>query len=174
MITSMTTVMAVGSIGTNICLKTVSLTCSKAVDLITYFATSTNPSFDEFNILLINTDVKVKINKINQLILEFKEKEEQGYEFKKSITMSISDVDEAIKQIICVLDETKKLKEHHDTFYFNTWSWRKANCTPLIESLKMGADRLDKRFRDLEKVISIVGNLQNEKIFTNNQSLLKI
>lgn len=169
MITSVTTAIAVGSIGTDICLKTISLTCSKAMDLITYFATSTNSSFDEFNTLLIDTDVKAKISKINQLILEFKEKEEQGYEFKKSITISINDVDDAIKQIICVLDETKKLKQYHDTLYFNTSSWRKVDCTPQIKSLKMGAKRLDKRFIDLEKVISIVANLQTDKIFTNNK-----
>lgn len=162
MINSLTTAITVGSITTGVCLKTISLTCSKAMDLITYFIANKNPSFDELNSVLTKTDVLAKINKINQLILEFKEKEEKGYHFKQSITLSIADVDTAIQQIISILDETKKVKEYHDTLYFNAWSWRKANCTRHIKLLKIGAAILEKRFADLEKVISIVSNLHTD------------
>ena len=155
--TAVATTVALGSIGTDICFKTITLTCSKTIDLITYFATNSHPGFAEFNSLLTKNDLGVKISKINQLIIEFREKEETGHIFKKSIKMSIGDVDDAIKKINDTLDEAKKLKEYHESLYWSTW--RKTDCTPVIEKLTLGADLLNLRFNDLEKVISIVHSL---------------
>lgn len=149
----MMTAITVGALGTDICLKTISLTCSKSIDMITYFATNTHPSFGEFNNLLTRADLAVKINKIRQLINEFKHKEETGFKFQKSIQMSISDVDDAIIKINRILDETKIAKEEHEQKYFN--GWRSADCSGQIESLKMSADILESRFNDLVKVLTI-------------------
>jgi hypothetical protein len=161
MMTAVATTVALGStlgsIGTDICLKTITLTCSKTIDSITYLATNTHPGFAEFNGLLKKTDLKVKISKINQLIVEFKEKEDSGHQFKQSIKLSIDDVDKTIKNIDAILNEAKQLKEYQESLYWSTW--RSVDCTPLIEKLTLEAYLLNQRFYDLEKVISIVNHL---------------
>ena len=152
--TTIAATVSLGSIGSDICFKTITLTCSKTIDLIAYFATSTHPGFAEFNDLLNKTDLGVKIRKINQLIIEFKEKEESGHKFKQSIKLSIGDVDNAIKKLNQILDEAKKLIEYQGSLYWSTW--RKVDCTFLIGELTSSTDLLNQRFYDLEKVISIV------------------
>lgn len=136
-----------------ICLTTFSTTCGRTIDLITYLKKNTHPSFEEFNALLIEYDLMVKISKIRQLITELIERENDHYVLKQSVKMAITDVDDSVREIQDLLSKVKTAKEYHETLYFN--NWRKTDCTQLIQSLKMANTILCHRFNDLEKIIAI-------------------
>lgn len=158
MATLVATTLAVGTIGSKVCMETLTLTCSKTIELISYLATNAHPGFEELNTQLRQCDLKAKVSKIHQLILEFVEKEKNGYEFKKSIKMGIHDLDESITQINEHLTKIKSLHDHHKSLYLN--SWRKTNCESLIQTLKELNVVLESRFSDLEKLI-VIGRTLN-------------
>ena len=62
--------------------------------------------------MLIESDLAVKLTKINQLIMEFTERAEAGQQFKQSVKLSLNDVDDAIKHITAILHSVKTLKEY--------------------------------------------------------------
>lgn len=158
MATLVATTLAVGTIGSKLCLETLTLTCSKTIELVSYLATNKHPSFEELNSQLRQCDLKAKVSKIHQLIVEFIEREKTGYEFKKSIKMGIQDLDESITQINEHLNKIKELHDHHKSLYLNTW--RSTNCELEIMKLKELNEVLEHRFSDLEKIIIINKNLQ--------------
>jgi hypothetical protein len=149
---------AIGSISTNICWKTISLTCSKSTDLLNHLTNTSNPSFDEFQSKLIETDLKIRINKITQLLLEFNDIETSGHTFNNSIKMSIRDVDDCIQQINKILDKAKEMMDYHSSLYFNTWNWRRMDCSDLIKTLHTYSNILRSRFDDLRSVVAIVNS----------------
>ena len=153
MITAVGTTLAVGTIGSKLCYDTFSMTCSKALDVMTHIATDKQTSFEDFNTVLTECDLKTKISKIHQLMNEFHDKEQNGHKFKPSVVMAIADVDEAISNLTKTLYAVKDAQTLHKTLYFNTW--RKTNCDSMIKSLKSGNLLLNQRFNDLEKVIVI-------------------
>ncbi len=157
MLSTFATTIALGSIGTELCFRTITLTCSKTIDLISYFLVNVNPNLEIINQLLMRTDLKIKINKINQLIIEFTDLEQSGHKFKQSIKMSISDVNDAMNLINVTLDKIRTSKEDQEQLYLS--SWRPFNYKFLIEDLQFGIELLNNRFSDLEKIISIVHNL---------------
>jgi hypothetical protein len=153
MAATVATTIAVGSIGTKLCLETFTITCAKTLELIGHLASNKHPSFEEFYTILDECDLKSKVSKIQQLITEFDEKEKTGYVFKQSIKMALNDVNQAIKNINDILNQVKSSKEYHEKLYFSTW--RKTNCFMVIQSLRTANNLLNQRFADLEKFISI-------------------
>jgi hypothetical protein len=128
-------------------------TCSKSVEGLTYFLINSHPSFAEWTQLLVETDILVKIKKIEQLSKEFKESEESGTYFKESIKMSIIDIDQVIQNINQTCLQMQEKHKYHESLYLNTW--RSADCSLQISSLKSSCGILEKRFDDLFKINSI-------------------
>lgn len=158
MLQTVATTVALGTFGADLCFKTLQLTCSKSIDLITYFATTVHPSFEEFNTLLVKYDLKVQIRNIGQVVTELSDLPN----LKQSIKMAISDLSEAIGAINRVLDQAKKAQEYQSTLYFNTWSWRRYDCSTLLKDLQLHYEVLGHRFDDLERIITI-STLTSEK-----------
>jgi|UniRef100_A0A6C0BM43 hypothetical protein len=151
--TAIATGIAVSGVGTKVCYEAISMTCSKTIDILTHFATDSHPGLEQFNTLLLECDLKVKIVKIQQLVNEFHLSEEAGHVFQTSVKMSICDVDSSIQMINEILTHAKQAKEQHETLYFNRW--RKLNCGYLIRDLKAANQILNQRFADLEKILVI-------------------
>jgi hypothetical protein len=151
------TALTIGIISKNLCLKTISSTCNSVIQGISYFLTNKHESFSEWNKLIFSTDISAKIGQINQIILEFKEKVDRGDQLKKSIQISIMDLQDSILSIDQILNETTKLHVSHLTKYFN--KWRTVDCSRQIESLKIAQSILDRRFDTFIKIMSITNQL---------------
>ena len=158
MLTTLSTAIAVSSFSADFGFRTLTLTCSKAIDGISYFMNNKHPSFLEWNELLEITDISVKLRKIEQLSKEFKEKEDTGFIFKGSIKMAISDVDNAVVVINGALEQAIELYKYHQSLYWHTW--RSVDCSSQIRSLNHGVNILQKRFDDLSKIILMTHNIE--------------
>lgn len=152
---------ALAGMGTDLALRTLTLVCSKAIDNVGYFAISSHPGFSDWEMTLQRTDIKARIEKIQQLGLHFKEKEEAGYQFNSVIKMCIGGINDTIIKINGVLEETKKMQEYQETIYLNTWRFRLPDCTPQINTLTFYSDLLKERFTELEKMSLIVGSFDH-------------
>ncbi len=152
---------ALAGMGTDLALRTLTLVCSKAIDNVGYFAISSHPGFSDWEMTLQKTDIKARIEKIQQLGLHFKEKEEAGYQFNSVIKMCIGGINDTIIKINSVLEDTKKMQEYQETIYLNTWRFRLPDCTPQINTLTFYSDLLKERFTELEKMSLIVGSFDH-------------
>jgi predicted transcriptional regulator len=143
----------VGAIGSDVLLRTLTTTCTKAVDLATYMATSSYEGFDKFNQVLVETDLKDKIDLVQSIVDEI----ENTGELKTSVKKSVNSVHEAITKILEHLESVKKLKENHSQKYFA--SWRSVDCSPQISAIQRSIKILEARLDLMIKVISMNNKL---------------
>jgi len=153
----MTTAVVATTIGSRICFETITATCTKTIEIVSFLAKNVHPSFDEVNTLLVECDLLAKLGQIQQLVTEFHEKEQYGYTFKSSIKLAIADLDKVVQTLNDIVSRIKSVKDYHESMYFHRW--RKTNCTQLIHELKVTNAVLNTRFNNLEKIISINHNL---------------
>lgn len=157
----MLNVIALSGVGADLAIRTLTLVCSKAIDNVGYFAISSHPGFSDWEMTLQKTDIKSRIEKIQQLGIDYKDKEESGYQFKPVIKMCIKDINEVIVKINNVLEDTKKMQEYQETIYLNTWRFRLPDCSPQIGMLTFYSDLLKERFIELEKMTVIVSSMDS-------------
>ncbi len=145
--------------GADLALRTLSIVCTKAIENVHYFATTSHPGFSDWDVTLKRTDIKARIEKIQQLSVEFKNKEDSGHNFSPLIKSCIKGVNDVIMDINTVIEDTRKIQEYQETLYFNTWRFRLPDCVPMIQTLTFYSDLLKQRFDELEKMMSIVEHL---------------
>ncbi len=161
MLSTLGTVLTIGTIGTDVCLKTVSLTCSKAVDGVAYMMTNTYPGLEDVTSVLSEKDIGMKIKIIGTMISELQKEEEKHKELKDSVKLSIGSVSEVIERINTTLEEVKQLRKDHEELYFA--GWRSIDCTKQVAALKLDSGLLESRLDLMIKVISTQHDIINDK-----------
>jgi hypothetical protein len=152
--------LAYGSIGTDIALKTLSLTCSKAIDGIGYLATTASvPGFTEWDFYVKKTDIEVRIRNVGLLTEVLKTKEANGHQFDPLIKTCLGDINETIGNLATIIDKIKVMKEYQATIYFSTWRFRLPSCYEEVAQLQAYSEILTTRINELEKFSTIVSNL---------------
>lgn len=155
------TAITVGSLGTDMCLKAVSLTCNKALDSVAYFTTTalSHRNFEDFNRNVKKKCLPQILNTIKATIFEFIEQLEKGYQFKNSVKLSIQDVDQAIKDIDQILSKVKQLELDYRNSYIGYW--HNTDCTGYIDSININADVLQLMYNKLNMSVEMTVNLHN-------------
>ena len=163
MATLVTAGLAITYIGTDIYLKTISYTCSKAVDTATFFVVGGYPGLTELNDTLNKTDLITKINIVNKLINDLQKMNEDDYDcqyLNETIKLSIGSVTKVIEKIDKALEEIRKMKTTHGEKWFS--SWRKCDCKDQIKIVKEQNVILNDRLDFLLKIIAMQQGI-NEK-----------
>jgi hypothetical protein len=153
-------------IGTDICLKTLSVTCSKAIDLTSWFTTTPHPGFTDVSELLAQTDLQAKLSRVKSVLNEFQQRQERQ-QYCGAVQSALSDLESSVTAIVACLEEIKQLRVYHDTLWFSTW--RTPDCSSRIRLLQTHANVLEKRFADLSTVVSLMYHLQIQTMFTQKK-----
>jgi hypothetical protein len=141
-----------GLITANMCLKTVMFTCSKSLGLIKSLSIQDVNHYEELNKLLVKTDVKQKIAKIHQLLMDL-----EKYELKSCIKLAISDLHYTIQTINNLLEQCINLNQNHKQLWLH--QYRSLNMNDLLIQLELQINLLNIRFDDLYKIITIIKNV---------------
>lgn len=149
-------------IGTDICIKTVSLTATKLTELIAYFAIYSGTGFDEFHQQIQSSDLVTKLNIIEKFLIELHAKETNGHSFPDSIKVSLNSIDDVVNKINVTIGAVEKMKEDHKQLYFN--SWRSVDCTKQVAEIRLYVDLLKERFRFLMQIININHNIMTPSV----------
>lgn len=129
--------------------KTILFTTAKTLGLINYIITP-NINYnitDQCHTILIESDIKKKIAKIHQLLLDIDDNQ------PTFIKMAINDISESIDNINKCLENYINLKEKHQMLYFNVY--RSIDLEDLIKMLSLHIKLLNIRFDDLLKFVQI-------------------
>lgn len=159
-VTAATAALTVGSFGSDICLKAVSLTCNKAIDLVAYFATSTvatHPCFVDFGNHLKKKLLPQTLNTIKQVLLEFDEQKRKGYKFKHSVQLCLDDLKDVIDETNKVNDTVKELKQKYDASTIGYFY--KVDCTPYMKANDINIKILRAMYNKLNTTVEIGINL---------------
>ena len=139
-----------GFFGIHTCLKIISLTCSQSLGLIKSITSYQSINhYDELNKLLLRTDMKQKIVKIQQMLSDI-----QPTKVKECIKTAIFDLHETIKNINTLLEECITINTNHKQLWFH--AWRTVDMNQPINKLQIYNDILNQRFDDLVKLTTIV------------------
>lgn len=149
-------VLALTGIGSDLLLRTLSASCSKAIDIIAYIATHpSTPGFQQWDNAIIDTDINHRIKNINLLTQHLNQKH-----LSNLISSCLHDIQTCIDDIIVVLDKVSTLKQYQQTLYFNSWSFRQPSCQPYIDSLHRLSNVLRNRVSELHTFASITHNTE--------------
>lgn len=142
-----------GYISVHACLKILTFTCSQSLNLLKNITTYQSVNhYDELNQFLLKTDLKQKIIKIQQLLVDL-----QLTKMKECIKTAIFDLHETIKNINVLLQECITINSNHKQLWFH--AWRAVNMNHPLKQLQLQNDILNQRFDDFVKLITIVTSL---------------
>lgn len=88
-------------------------------------------------------------------------KKEIIYDYKiNPITLCLKYIREIIWEINRDLEEMKKKVDNHKSKWFN--NWRSLNIKPLMKTIEINSNLLEKRFDDLNKIAGFLGNIPSK------------
>lgn len=140
-------ILSAGIIGSSIAGTIISASCKKTYDLASYIVSNPVPSSNDVKNLLEKTDIIVKIRKISKYLEDLKINNE-----KKYLIYAIDDIKVCINDINELLNEILEIEKVQKSLYFGNWSFRKINCSAIINKLEIKIYNLYTRFDDYCKL----------------------
>lgn len=137
-----------GSVGTDVVIKTLTTTISGLVKGISGIMTTNHPYLTEIKKTLEKLDI---INEMS--IIRFIIQEQTGKNIPNSIKHALESTTETLKNIQMDVDNIGSKIQYHSEVYLP--GWRTLDCAPNIESITQHKIIFDKRFMLLKDVILI-------------------
>lgn len=141
-------VISIGTLGTELCLKTMTASCGKLVTMITYMTTHTSPGLKDLDNLLNETDLGIKISTLEKMIQDLEKINVHQY---NSVKVCLQALHEVIDKIHGNLETIQKLHTEHQQKWFK--NWRSINCTNEMASVRQLSKLIDQRLDLLSKII---------------------
>ena len=141
----------VGTLGTDIVIRTLTTTTSSIGSVISYLSTNTKPGASDITDTLTSLDLEFTVNIIESVVKEYEDKE-----LSSAIKKIILGVNEVLESIHMELNAIKEAIEYHNSKYFKGWrsfSWNSNSGN--MDNIKKHNDVLRNRYKMLLGLLKI-------------------